>query len=311
MKTLIAMTLVAIVSVAIDAVAQTPKIDESAWITVASEKAEFSLRMPKSTLVHVDETERFPRTTLFGFDGGVSIRFVRTKTPLARETFRASTFAPSAKAVAAEQKIEDVDLRTVISNAETYRLNISAASDSKFYLLLISGASKDDPAIAYVLRSIRIKGKPIVESKDGPERDDNAPIELNSLKTSPEIAEALKAKRPKWNGKVTYEPLAAYKKTEPDKSVREPVELTALRPKFNFVPMLKGGLIRFSVVFKADGTIGDMTFYSDADRSILAAYADGAREMRFLPAVGSDGKTVDFAKEFLLTFGTSSRTFIL
>lgn len=310
MKRFVFFSIFAIAIVVAGADAQVRKIDESEWMTVVSEKAEFSVRMPKSSLVQVDD-EKFPRTTLYGFQGGVAIRFARTKTPLAKQTFRASTFAAGEKVAVAEQKIDDIELRTIITNDKAYRLSITAASDSKFYLLLISGRSKDDPAIAYVLSSIRVKGQPIVESKDGKATDASAPIELKSLKTSKEIADALDAKRPKWNGKITYEPLAAYRKTETDETVRDPVELTALRPRFNFSPMLKGGLIRFTVVFKADGTIGDMKFFSDADRSILGAYAEGAREMRFLPAIGSDGKPVDFTKEFLMTFSTSSSTFIL
>ncbi len=311
MKLFFITSLIAILLFAVDAAAQTPKVDESAWMTVVSEKSEFSLRMPRSSLVHVDDSDRLPRTTLFGFDGGVSIRFARTKNQRAKEVLRARSYSESEKVLAVEQKIADVELRMLITNDDPYRLTISAASDSKFYNLSITGQSKDDPAIAYVLGSIRIKGEPFVISKNRAAQDDGPPTELSSLKTSNEITDALKAKRPKWNGKINYKPLAEYVKTETEKSVREPIELTALRPKFNFSPFLKGGLIRLRVVFKADGTIGDMTIYSDAERSILAGYVAGARDMRFLPAVGIDGKPVDSIKEYTMTFTTSMGGMIL
>ncbi|MBK7705424.1 MAG: hypothetical protein IPJ30_06475 [Acidobacteria bacterium] len=253
MKKRIVLSLVAIALFVIDSNAQTQKIDESAWMTIASEKAEFSLRMPKSSLVHVDGTAQLPLTSLIGFDESVSIRYSRTKEPGAKKTWRNWGSPANKDALVAEQRIDDVELRMIVTNDGKYRLSIYAASDSNFYYLSIVGKSKEDPAIAYVLNSIRIKGRPLVISKDSAAQNDGAPVELSSLKTSQEIIDVLKAKRPKWNGKITYKPLAAYTKTETDMSVREPVDLTALKPKFNFSPMLKGGLIRLRVVYKADG----------------------------------------------------------
>lgn len=305
MKFLITSSLIVVAFLNANSYSQSRAIDESAWMTIATENSEFVLRMPRSSLVQVEDDRQNPRTSLFGFDSGVSIHFSQTKTSSAKEWMKARG-VPRDGTVESTFKIGNIDMRTIISNDGMYRLTIVAASKSRYFVLSISGENKDDPAIAYVLSSVRINGTPIVERKDGPPlQEQSVPIELGSLKTSKEITDALKAKRPKWNGNVTYEPLSAFKKSEKIASVRPPIELNSLRPKFNPSFTNSSGLIRFRVVFKADGSVGDMAFYSDVERPIVAAYAAGARELRFLPAIGSDGKPVDFTKEFVMTFETS------
>lgn len=299
-------SLIAIVFLSVGSKSQSATIDESKWTTFAAEKAEFALRMPKSSLVHVEDMQMYKRTSLYGFDRGVSVRFSQTKTSKARDWLRARGPKIDDSVVESDFTIEGVGVRTRITADDVYRMTIVAASDSRYYVLTISGADKDDPAIAYVLSSVRIKGTPIAKWNETTLNDQTTPVQLDSLRTSPEITDAIKAKRPKWNGKVTYARLAEYKKPDRYKSIREPVELTSVRP--NFRPSLaeKGGVIRVRVALNADGTVGDMTIFSDVDRSILAAYAAAVRELRFLPAIGSDGKAVDFTKNFVFTFEVST-----
>lgn len=299
-------SLIVMVFLSVGSKAQPRMIDESAWMTFASEKAEFSLRMPKSSLVHVEDTQMFKRTSLYGFDRGVSVRFSQTKTSKARDWLRARGPKIDDVVVESEFKIEGIGVRTRITVDDFYRMTIVAASNSRYYVLTVSGANKDDPAIAYVLSSIRIKGTPIAKWNETTLNDQGAPVDVDSLKTSPEITNAIKAKRPKWNGKVTYARLAEYKKSDRIKTIREPVELTSVRPNFRPSLAQKGGVIRLRVRLNADGTVGDMTVFSDVERSILAAYADEVRELRFLPAIGSDGKAVDFTKDFVFTFDVST-----
>lgn len=304
MKKLIVTSIIAIAFVLSGIDARPQKIDESAWMTVTSEKGEFSLRMPKSSLVHVDDAGDYPQTTLFGFDRGVTLRFACTKTSKAREFFRAEIFPERENASFAEQRIDGVDLRTVVSHDGIYRISISAAGDRRHYYLSITGKDRDDPAIFYVVNSIRIKNKPIVQTAGGTTDDPEQPVDISTLENSPEVADALKFKRPKWKGKVTYAPLASFKKSEPDDNVREPFLLGVFKPVYYFPPWPKNGVIRLKVVLKADGTVGDISIFSDVDRSTLAPFGDRARRLRFLPAIGVDGKPVDFTRDYLFTFFT-------
>ncbi len=199
--------------------------------------------------------------------------------------------------------------RTVLAENEHFFETIHLASKDYLYFFRVEAASSKKDEVKRFLFSIKINGKPMYAQTDKTDFPEDV-VSVKTLKTSPEVTEALNRKYEKQKIKVTNKPLADFKNVEDfTQDVRPPIILDSFIVDFRQridrnVPVNTTYSAWLKVTFLASGQVGDITAFSN-DRGILAlseddktfidACVDATRKTKFIPAQ-SGGKNVDAVK---------------
>lgn len=266
------------------------------WETLVSDKGELSVQVPSSYISHKEETDISVYYRGDGVSGSVRQQTVDAKRFLSSIRSRGEDDDNDDDPQYQEFKFEGFSLIRYSSDAKwpAYTETIYMAAGGRFFTISAHGKDRNDPNVRRVMDSIRIKGRLLTP---GAAAVEDAPqlTELKKLKTSPEVRQALKRpgtllKKARFeNFDKTRVPdirstvytrqlivLKKYKAAYTDKARSENVR----------------GTVKGRILFKADGTIGEIAMDPTLDKGLAISAADAARRIIFLPAE-IDGKPVD------------------
>lgn len=275
------------------------------WVSFETPGNVTSFSMPKDYLVNVEKIQDGEKKTIYSFANGVMMEFSYFRVQDAKLSLTRVHVEAARNPVIMDFALDKLAGKQIAYSDNGYRYKLFVASSDMYYLFEVSAASKDQKELALFMHSIKINGKQLVKSDkkfDGPSTEI---ISTKSLKSSERVIDALKRKTGKYTGTVTYEPLSAFKDCKEDFDARTAILLTAIKPDFSaLLPSedLKAGDVKMKIMLLADGQVGDIVIYSDADRRILKTLAESARKAKFIPAE-SNGTPTDACKVAWSSFG--------
>jgi hypothetical protein len=112
---------------------------------------------------------------------------------------------------------------------------------------------------------------------------------------------------PKFDRKIDFQPSSAFVDCATDHETRPALLVTRLRPAFDpgFIGGKMDGELKVKLSLRADGTIGEVTVYSDMKKDMLNAWTSAVRNVRFVPASRA-GVPVDACMVVPIRFGAYS-----
>lgn len=192
--------------------------------------------------------------------------------------------------------------KNIVSNKPKYYNNvIYLASDDYFYQVSVIAKvnSKKEivhtQAVARFINSIKVNGQQLIVPEK-PDADTNDKIvSTSSLKTSPEVLQALERKPDKSKIKFSYFPASAL---ELDKDSDEPERLAIIlaRPSLNVrndeLSEVGSRSVTLQISYLTNGQIGDVAVFSDAPKSLIYRTTALLKNIKFIPAM-NNGQYVD------------------
>lgn len=295
------------------AFAQENPVSADKWSRIETENQELAVSFPKDYLVNIKSSATGDRTSVFAFLNGVAFELHIRKQFSAKDNLGRVNIDQSKKPTVLDYKVNDFYGKSVIYSQKGYENSIFLASKSAYYVIKIKAESKNASEIAYFLRSIKLKGESLFVDKSNLDDAPAETVSTKSFKTSPQVKEALKRKSEKIERKIRFEPLSAFTEPETDYSIRPAIVLTDVgpEPRVFFRGVNKGGELKIKADLLANGQVGDITVYSDIDKSVLRSYAESVKNMKFIPAQKSDGTPVASVQTFWSHFGVSVTTEII
>jgi hypothetical protein len=286
--------LFAIVFFSFAACAQSGAASAADWVTIENENKELAFSIPKDHLVNIKTRMSGKDTTVNGYQNGVTMEVYFSKDSDAKERINRPRLADPRKPVVRQFAKNDFLIHVVSYGQTGYDSRIFVASKKFFYIIEAKAASKDKPELSRFLRSITLNGERIFNATHAIDYPAGEVFTLQNLKTSERITKILDSKAEKIDRKVKIEPLSAYVAETEDSEMQEAILLTDLRPPppvFNGT-LPKGGEFRVKMKLLASGQVGDITVYTDADKSSANSFANAAKSMKFVPAF-KNGVSVD------------------
>ena len=281
------------------------------WKRLEAGNNEISFSLPEGFLFKKERRSAYEGMDLFAFENGVTLRVsVSTQQDPVANLSRISIETARFPAVL-DFEISGIRGRSVTMTDRGYEHQLYFASKKRYYVLDVVSESKDNSTVVAFLRSILIKGQPLLESAAGePSSSDGEATSIKSLRPSPEVAEAHKRKTGKFEGKVEFEPLAAYTPCPHEPKVRPAFLVTSLTPEMGSLPRNQGpvnmsGDMLINVRLLSDGRVGDIIVYSDIERGVLRVFADAAKKLKFVPAE-RNGAPADHCESIRMGFGVST-----
>jgi hypothetical protein len=288
------------------------------WVTLESNKKEFSVSVPPDFIVTEESERLYEQKTVWAFTDGVRIEVGVSKDLHTRARAKLPNVRIDNDR---DPKVLDFEFEGIPGKYITFKKGgwesrIYFASGDWYYRVEIAGDKADSQTVIRFLDSIRIKGKQFLAAAAGTWPEPDTTLLFDSLEESPEIKKVKKQKAPPFGGTVQYRPLAEFKPCPADAQVRPAVLASSLKPEMSFrirdIRNAESGEVRVQYELRADGSVGDVRIFSDVDRSVLRGYAEGAKRLRFLPATKA-GVPVDFCDTMWSAFGvtTSTRMFTI
>jgi len=276
-----------------DALAQSVNTSSTEWVRIESPDKEFSVSVPSDYLVNVKKASiptgvpgigSFISNTsreVFAYENGVTISVDFSEQSWAKANLARIQFDSDRSPLVSEFKIQGVFGKIVIYQGKAYENKLFIATDDAYYIVSVSGKSKNDPAVVRFLTSIRIKGESLFKGGNIPVNE--KVISAKQLKSSPEIVEALKIKAAKMDRKVTLTSLAEFKRVENEAGVRPAFVVSIPRPEYAG-EISKPGSYKVQVKLLANGQVGDILVATDLGEGFAKSYAEAAKNVKFLPA---------------------------
>jgi hypothetical protein len=280
------------------------------WVGFETPGNVISVSMPKDYLVNVEKIEDGEKKIIYSFANGVMMEFSYYRSEDAKSNLSRIYVEATKNPMIMDFAIDKLAGKQIAYIDSGYRYKLFLASSDMYYLFEVSAASKDQKEIALFLQSIKINGKQFVKSDKNFDGLLTERISTKSLKSSEQVIDLLKRKTGKHAGAVTYEPLAAFRDCKEDLNLRPAILLTTIHPDFSgsFGDAAKGGELKIKMMLSADGQVGDIVIYSDADRRVLKTLAESARKAKFIPAE-RNGMPTDTCKVEWRSFGTQTSIF--
>jgi hypothetical protein len=271
-------------------------------VVLVADKGDFSVMVPKSFLAHKEATQ----IAAYYRGDGVSGSVLRGKTD-GLERMLWVRPQPNDKTAYQSLEFEGFSVIRAVSTRESgsYWETIHIGSNDRYYSVSAHGKDVKDPKVRIILDSIRLKGRLLFRNATFTDPSQAPSVDIAQLETSPDIKEALK--RPDALATVTrYEKLGDDNDADDGVSGVYSRQLTILRKEkasYTSGARDKGvkGSIRGRILFKADGTIGEIVMDPTLDKGLARNAADSARRIKFLPAE-IDGKPVDQWRPITYTF---------
>jgi hypothetical protein len=284
---------------------------QEVWSRLEAGNKEISFLIPPNYLVNEETLPFGEMVTVNGHFDETSFYASISDQSNAKANLSRVDIDPSRNPVVLDFELDGVPGRSITYSDRGYEHKIYIATKKGYYYFRVASGSKDDPAVGRFLNSILVRGKPMYQGQAA-SVETNGATRIEALKTSDAVKTALKAKRPKGNSTITFKPLSEFKPCEMDFSVRPAFVLSRLSASGIRPDMLRSnsGRIVFNLQLLATGRVGDIIVYSDLDKAVLRAFADSAKEIRFVPAVRS-GTLVDQCETIALTFGVSTRMMMI
>lgn len=183
-------------------------------------------------------------------------------------------------------------------SAKFFHHSLHLASGNGYYTIFIEAENKDSDVVKRFLNSILLEGKPFLAQNEWQTYEEEI-VSAFTIKSSPEVLEALERKSKPSKIKVKYELGSDQNSLDKQKYSRPAIIIDQPPPRFNFL-YLRGGTApnnrfieaRMRVNMLANGQIGEITVLSSTDKQYTKVWIDSLKRMKFIPAQ-IDGKNVD------------------
>lgn len=288
--------------------------DAARWTTLESENKELSVAFPPNFLVDAETHDYNQRQRIVGFQNGVKMELVIYKESNPKQRLGLMRNEKAEWLSMTNFTVKQFSGRNLIYRKNRYVNSLYLASDDFYYSISISASSEQKPEVSRFLLSIKLNNKPLIttaanKTETGAGAAAAESVSVTTLKTSPEVFEALNRKIEKTKGKIDYElETNSAEKELPvqDDEIRPAIILVRERPNFrmslsgrNFEDQKSKVKIRTRLL--ANGQIGDMIVYSNADREIISSCIEAVRKSKFIPA-GKNNQPIDSEQDFEYSF---------
>jgi len=283
--------------------------NQGKWIRIETANQELSISFPQDYLVNIESKSIGGKTTIIGFQNGVSMKMSFSKKYDSKENLGRIRVDNAKEPTVLNFKIGDIYGKSITYGKNEYRSNFYLASKNFFYIIEVSAQSKEKSEVTQFLQSIRLKDQPLIVADSNSKEPQAEVISAKSLKTSPQIIEVVKRKTEKIERKITFESLASFKEEPIDYSIRPAFLLDNIGPdpSANFTGVTKGGEVKIKLQLLSNGQVGDIIVFSDVDKSVLRGYANTAKNVKFIPAQ-KNGSPIDSYQTVWSYFGVTVTT---
>ena len=265
------------------------------WTRLAPENNEVSVSFPPGYLADVQEKKSGQKYFIYGYVDGTEFEFKVFADELAPRNLQLVAYEKAPTTTETKIKVDDILGKIVMRRSDPYEASFYFASKQFYYIVRARSAKGDNGSIQRFIRSIRLKDKPIVQGSGDMETQPK--VILSSLRSSPEIVGALNSKSGS-GGQVEFgleaRDLAKFQ-TDPD--IRPAVIVQRQFPVLEY-KHLQGArqqgtlVVKLRTKFLANGQIGDIGVYSEANREFSEDCVNLAKKIKFIPAK-KDGRPVD------------------
>jgi hypothetical protein len=261
------------------------------WTRIDLGKNEVSIAVPPGFLVDADKRANGKIFRIIATENGVSMDVALERNTNAR----IDLISPLQSEQGSAFKIDKIQGKVISTSdpKQNFSQRMYLAAGDRFYTIMIEAPSANSAELTRFLYSILVNGKPLFKrlaTRDFPEKS----VAASDLKTSVEVSEALAKKIDKNASKTVFKKSSEFvPPPEPPHNIVPAILVDRPYPKPSGIPSRSMMEAKVIVTYLANGQIGDVVVYSDADKSFVTACADAARKIKFVPA--RDGnKSVDY-----------------
>lgn len=292
--------------------AQTQLNDDVKWTRIEDSKDQISILFPSGYLVDNEERKSliitsFPKFVEFrerpdvkGFHKSVTMSLSvcqLMQAPIAKQYLWYFVDSDTPKDKYQEFQLGDVlGRRTVYEKDDFLAINIVFAVKSRIYTISASAKKEDREIYEQFVMSLKIGGQLLFKAQTPKTTNAEPVIALSTLRTSPEVLEALNQKPDKDPAKAEKitDGLQAADKDDERKLSRPLVILRSPYPGFTLTAGVHrtSGTVKLKVTFLASGKIGKIIILTDLPDGLTESSIKAVRDTKFIPAE-IDGKKVD------------------
>jgi hypothetical protein len=261
------------------------------WTRIDLGKNEVSIAVPPGFLVDADKRANGKIFRVIAAANGVSMDVALEKNTNAR----IDRISPLQGEKGSAFRIDKVDGKVISTSDPKQRFSqrMYLAAGDRFYTIMIEAPSSNSAELTRFLYSILINGNPLFKRlamRNFPEES----VAASDLKTSPEVSEAFARKFDKNPSKTVFKKASEFvPPPDPRYNIVPAISVDRPYPRPSGIPSRSLMEANVVVTYLANGQIGDVAVYSDADKSFATACADAARKIKFVPA--RDGnKSIDY-----------------
>lgn len=284
---------------------------EAKWTRIETESKEVSAAFPTDFLIDANTTTFHQKYIVFGFRQGVAMswRISEAANPKLNLS-RTSSEADNAEVSTFE--FNGVSGKIYFYADDRYFKRVHFYVGKEFYTFSISSNSESNAVAGQFLCSILVKGKQLFNCKEKNSVTESESVSISSLKTSPQILEAVSRKISDDKGKVSYANYLTEINGKPKEEVASKRPAIIIQREFPQIRALRAGgttifgksTVKIRAVLLSNGQIGELTAPSEFDKDSIRPYIDAVRKTKFIPAE-IDGKPVDSEYTFVYQIETT------
>jgi len=281
------------------------------WVRFETAAKDLSISLPADYIVHTETDTYVDRKTIYSFENGVSMVFSAADVKDAVGNLSRVKLERERDPIEMNFRIGGFEGKYITYQKPNFQSTIYLARKNTSYRIEVSATSKDADEVIRLLRSIVVGGQRLATGVSPDVAMSNV-ISLKSLKTSPALTEIMEQVAEKYAGKISFEPLAAFRGCPSILPARPAITLSTVHADMNrgLLDVRKGGEIRIRLDLLKNGSVGDIIVYSDVDVRVLKSFTDSAKKLKFVPA-SKDGEPVDSCHMVRFTFGVEVSTSIV
>jgi len=268
------------------------------WTMISSEKKDFVIAVPADFLVYADGKE----TSGYCGNDEVSVGVHFRSTSNAKKELKQRQYDWTDQPE--QTRFVKADFTGIMYTFER-GVTLDLASSNGSYSVVLDGKNVDDPTLRTIVDSIKVDDEPLIKRTENPLPSGLDSVGIKSLKTSPEIREALGRKQ---RGKVEIvydEPVVVSSRKQGSTPLySNPLIILKKTPgRFSDEARRAGvnGNIVLRVLFKGDGDIGKITVVTSPTKALSECAVAAAKEIKFFPARVA-GQPADVSKLITYTF---------
>lgn len=164
------------------------------WHILESSNGEFDVAVPSRYLVY--DNERWSDVRIAGGGDGAFFDLSFRKTNDGDDRIRELQKKPAERGEDSGFKVDEAKVHTYkLKDDKAFQFSIFVATRKGYYTISVTSASSENPVLKAILGSIRLGGQRLLTDEKGVPPKAMATLNVNSLKTSEIIREALKAKQ--------------------------------------------------------------------------------------------------------------------
>ena len=260
--------------------------DDLQWKTITSKNGDLSVSLPGDFLVYWFENE----ANLYWGNSEVSYAVRMESMPYAKRRLRPRQYVSDPQPDGSQSTVGDFDVMTYTLEKGRFGTIVDMASSKGYYSVTVLSKTANNPTANQILNSILLNGTALIKQGSQTHSAETQSIKISSLKTSQPIKDALNHKQ---SGKIEVKYYGDVFNNKDigliDRDVMYSSPLIILKkvaPKFNYSLRVSRaqGMIRLSILFKADGDIGEINVLNSGPSELVDASMEAVKKMKFFPA---------------------------